>query len=182
MEESDIISAIDRAHKGIGQYLEIMDLFHNVDVSVDCYFQRLFNAFYRVRQRKREWYEEYYSFMQKNKSAPVPFEKVLDHLKNTLGRYEPSFSSKLAATLNPHEPVWDRFVLKNTGQTAPYYTANNKFQGAKEIFRNIRKWYANYLISEDGIHVISTFNRLVEKHERITDIKKVDFVLWQTRA
>ena len=182
MEAPEIIAAIDRAHKGIRQYLEIMDLFPSVDVSVDCYFQRIFNAFYRVRQRKREWYEEYYSFMERNKSTPVPFEKVLDHLKNTLGRYEPSFSSKLAATLNPYEPVWDRFVLNNTGQTAPSYTASNKIQRAKEIFHNIRKWYAKYLVSEEGKHVIATFNRLVEKHDRITDIKKIDFVLWQTRA
>ena len=182
MEEHEIISAIERAHRGIGQYLAIMELFPDVNVSADCDFQRQFNAFYRVRQRTREWYEEYYSFMERNKTTPVPFEEVLDHLNSTLGRHEPSFSSKLAATLDPHEPVWDSFVLKNTGQPAPSYTAQNRIQRAKEIFQYIREWYAEYMQSEEGQLVIATFDRFVEEHDRITDLKKIDFVLWQTRA
>ena len=88
MEEHKIIAAIERARRGIGQYLAIMGLFPGVNVSADCDFQRQCNAFYRVRQRPREWYEEYYSFMESNKTTPVPFEVVLDHLHNTLGKYE----------------------------------------------------------------------------------------------
>lgn len=182
MEEHEITAAIERAGRGIGQYLAITELFPRVDVSADCDFQRQFNAFYRVRQRPREWYEEYYSFMERSKTTPVRFEEVLDHLNDTLGRYEPSFSSKLAATLDPREPVWDSIILRNTGQTAPSYTARNKVQRAKEVFQSIREWYADFMQSEEGRLVIATFDRLVEEHDRITDIKKIDFVLWQTRA
>jgi hypothetical protein len=38
-----IEEAIGRAKKGIGQYLEIMDLFSHTDVTGDRYFQRKFN-------------------------------------------------------------------------------------------------------------------------------------------
>jgi len=181
MEENQIIEAIKRARKGIGQYLAIMELFPIVDVSTDCDFQRQFNAFYRIRQRPREWYEQYYSYMERNKKADILFEQVLDYLFETLRRYEPSFSSKLAATINPNQPVWDSFVLQNTGQRPPSYAANNRIERAKEVFQNIRQWYENQMQSEEGQLIIATFNRLVEEHEQITDLKKIDFVLWQTR-
>lgn len=182
MEEHEISAAIERARRGIDQYLTIMELFPNVNVSLDCGFQRKFNAFYRVRQRTREWYEEYYSFMERQKEEPILFESALDHMSETLGRYEPSFSSKLAATLNPNEPVWDKFVLQNAGQIAPSYAAKYKTQRAKEIFQNIRAWYESYIPSEEGQLVITTFDRLVEQNNQITNLKKIDFVLWQTRA
>ncbi len=182
MDENQIIEAIERARRGIGQYLAIMELFPNVDVSTDCDFQRQFNAFYRIRQRSREWYEEYYSYMERNKEADILFEDALDYLHRTLGRYEPSFSSKLAATINPDQPVWDSFVLQNTGQRAPSYTANNRIETAKEVFQNIRQWYEDRMQSKEGQLIITTFNRLVAEHEQITDLKKIDFVLWQTRA
>ncbi len=55
MDESNIVTAINSARKGIAQYLEIMDLLPHVDVSRDRNFQRKYNAFYRVRQRPSEW-------------------------------------------------------------------------------------------------------------------------------
>jgi hypothetical protein len=125
---------------------------------------------------------EYYSLMQKHKSNPIPFETVLDLLRQSLGRYEPSFSSKLAATLNPDEPVWDRFVLKNTGQKAPSYVSSRKFDQAKEVFENVRQWYASKLASPQGRLVTSIFDEMVPEHDRITNLKKLDFVIWQTRA
>lgn len=182
MDEEEIIAAIERARRGVGQYLAIMDLFPNVDASTDCDFQRQFNAFYRVRQRPREWYEVYYSYLENNRENDILFEDVLDYLSNTMGLYEPSFSSKLAATLNPGEPIWDKFVIQNTNQRAPSYNSRNKIQRAKVVFQNIRDWYRQYLRSEEGLLVIAIFDRLVEESDRITDLKKIDFVLWQIRA
>ena len=113
MQKKDIIRAIEMARSGIRQYLDIMTIFPTVDVSINRVFQRRFNHFYRIKQRSKDWYSEYYSFMERGKENPPRFEKVLDHLHLTLGRYEPSFSSKLAATLNPEEPVWDQYVIRN---------------------------------------------------------------------
>jgi hypothetical protein len=180
--EPEITVAIEQARRGIRQYLEIMDLFPIVDASVDSDFQKKFNAFYRIRQRSREWYETYYSYLENNRNNNILFEDVLDYLHSTLDRYEPSFSSKLVATLNPNEPIWDKFVLQNTGQRAPSYSDPNKIDKAKEVFQNIRAWYAEYLQTDEGLRVIEIFNHLVDESERISDLKKVDFVLWQMRT
>lgn len=182
MQKDEIVTAIELARKGIDQYLAIMEMFPLVDVSKDRTFQRQFNAFYRIRQRTEKWYSEYYSLMEDCKNSPVRFETVLDRIYAALGRYEPSFSSKLAATLDPNEPVWDKYVLKNTGQKAPYYSALNKLERAKTVFENIRLWYTKHMQASEGKMMIEVFNNMVEEHDRITDIKKVDFILWKTRS
>ena len=182
MQKDEIVTAIELARKGINQYLAIMEMFPYVDVSKDRTFQKQFNAFYRIRQRPEKWYSEYYSLMENGKNNPVRFEAVLDRIYGILGRYEPSFSSKLAATLDPYEPVWDKYVVKNTDQKAPYYTASNKLERAKAIFANIRLWYAKHMQSAEGKMMIEIFNNMVEEHDRITNIKKVDFILWKTRS
>ena len=130
MNESQVVDAIAKARRGITQYLAILDAVHRVDVSCDRDFQKMYNSYYRVRQRLSGWYEVYYDYLERSKTTPPQFDTALDYLWSTLGRYEPSFSSKLVATLDPDRPVWDRFVLKNTGQKAPSYAARNRVQAA----------------------------------------------------
>jgi len=182
MQRDEIVSAIEKAREGIRQYLEIMAMLRTVNVASHREFQRRFNHFYRIRQRSEDWYAKYYSFMESRKDNPPRFEEVLDHLYEALGRYEPSFSSKLAATLNPTEPVWDQYVLQNTGQKAPAYSSPYKIQKSKIIFQRIRKWYWEQLESPEGRLIINVFDELVNQNDQITDIKKIDFVLWQKRS
>ena len=147
----------------------------------DAAFQRKFKAFYKVRQRPKEWYEKYFASMQDWKGTNPTFDEVLDHLNILLSRYEPSFSSKLVATLDPEQPVWDKFVLKNTRTKEPSYTSKQKFEEAKAAYKGIQKWYQQFLSSRDGKLVKSVFEQIVPEHAKITDLKKVDFVLWQMR-
>lgn len=182
MQRDEIVAAIEKANEGIRQYLDIMAMLSTVDVASHKGFQRRFNHFYRIRQRSEAWYTEYYSFMERRKANPPIFEEVLEHLYETLGRYEPSFSSKLAATLDPDEPVWDQYVIQNIGQKAPAYSSPRKMQWAKVIFQGIREWYWERIESPEGRLMIDVFDQLVKQHDQITDIKKIDFVLWQTRS
>lgn len=182
MEKWQIEEAIKKAQRGISQYLEIMELFPRVNVADNGDFQRKFNSFYRVRQRPAEWYKTYFLSMQQWKASKPTFDDVLDHLCKSLGRYEPSFSSKLVATIDPEQPIWDAFVLKNTQTKSPSYTSKNKVAQAKAAYQCIQGWYRQFLDSDDGKLVVRVFSQNVKQHARITDLKKVDFVLWQTRA
>src|SRR5439155_26684006 len=102
--------------------------------------------------------------------------------RNYLGGCQPTFSSKLVATLDPNQPIWDKFILKNTKTKRPSYTSRNKVTQAKAAYQSIRSGYGQFLGSDEGKLVIPVFNQHVKEHARITDLKKVDFVLWQTRA
>lgn len=129
-----------------------------------------------------EWYKEYYSLMQSEKERKPTFSSVLRHLYSVLRRYEPSFSSKLVATIDVNLPVWDVFVLKNIDIKVPSYTSTHKLEQAEATYQEIQKWYERYMKSEEGIMILRTFRDIVPEHDRISDIKKIDFVLWQTRS
>jgi hypothetical protein len=119
--------------------------------------------------------------MQESKKAPPSFDQVIDQLNASLGRYEPSFSSKLVATLNPNKPIWDTHILSNTGHSAPLYTAKNKIKLAKEAYTSIELWYEEFINSGDGKLCVQVFDDLVPEHDKITKLKKIDFILWQMR-
>jgi hypothetical protein len=181
MNISDISVAIAAAQKGIAQYRDLMKLAPEIDVSKSKDFQKKYNAFYRVQRRKESWYQHYYALMQQLKSSQPTFHDVLDMLYQMTGRYEPSFASKLVATIDPSKPIWDVHILRNTSHKPPSYSHKAKLSLAKTAYDSIVNWYAEFLLSEDGNLCISEFNRLVPNNHDITDIKKVDFILWQMR-
>lgn len=182
MTPEDIRLAVEKARKGIAQYAHLMETFPKCDVTSDSDFQRKYNAFYRVQRRKEGWYKSYYALMQRSKGSSATFDSVLDALFRETGRYEPSFASKLVATLDPSKPVWDVHVLANTGHTPPSYSHAAKLSMAKVAYESIARWYAEFLKSNDGKLCVSEFNRLVPERTGFTPLKKVDFILWQTRA
>ena len=177
-----IRQAIDKARKGIAQYLEIMELFPNTDVSVDRDFQRKFNGFYRIKQRPAVWYKEYYSYLEKQKNKTPDFSATLRHLHSVLKRYEPSFSSKLVATIDPNLPIWDSIVLNNMGIKPPLYTSKTKIYEAERIYKKIQEWHETNMKSDKGQLILQIFRELVPEHNKISDLKKIDFVLWRSRA
>lgn len=120
--------------------------------------------------------------MEQLKGSKPTFGDVLDHLYETTKRYEPSFSSKLVATLNPDKPVWDIHVLRNINQKAPAYYSPNKIEDAKGCYANMEDWYQTFLASDQGTGWIKQFNELIIEHDKLTDLKKVDFILWQMRG
>ena len=84
------------------------------DFKADSEFRRIFNGYYKVRQRKAEWYDKYYSLMEDQKKAHRSFKEILVELK-TFGNVEVSFSSKLISTIETDKPIWDSYVLRNLG-------------------------------------------------------------------
>ncbi len=181
MEKTRITSAIENARVGIDKYLEIMRLFPVTDVSKDSEFQRKYNNFYKMRQRTQEFYQVYYGYMQDMKGKDLEFKDALKYFHSRLNRVEASFSSKLVATHNPDLPVWDQFILKNIGIRAPAYNENRRIDKIIAIYDQIRSWYQTFLNSEKAQLMIGLFDEKVNSSHMITDLKKIDFILWQTR-
>lgn len=178
---TEVTSAIIKAKPGIQKYLALMDKVEKVNVSTDAAFQRAYNGFYRVQRRQASWYSTYYILMEQLKGSKPTFGEVLDRMFEVTGRYEPSFASKLVATLRADKPVWDQHVLKNIGQKAPAYTSRTKVNDAKLRYADIENWYKTFLTSDKGVNWINQFNDLIPEHEKLTNLKKVDLILWQMR-
>jgi len=133
-------------------------------------------------KKPAQWYETYFSFMEQGKQRNPTFDETLDYLWSTVGRCEPSFSSKLVATLNPLQPIWDTNVLRNMDIARPRHYSKDRMARAKNAYRRLCDRYTDFLHSAEGKLVLSIFNSTVNEHRHLTDVKKVDFVLWQLRA
>lgn len=179
MEKVD--QAIAKAQKGIVKYLAIQNQVRKVDVSKDRTFQNSYNGFYRVKCRSADWYQTYYEFMEHSKRSSVDFEMALDHIHTNTGRCEASFASKLVATLDPSQPVWDIHVLRNLGKEPPATYSVNKLKETKECYKYIQDWYQNFLQGSESKEWIRRFDLVVDDHGQIEDLKKIDFILWQMR-
>jgi hypothetical protein len=180
IDDVKITEALKKAKPGLEKYLKIMSLVNMEDVTNDKEFQRAFNGFYRVRQRPQVFYDTFYSFMEENKGSAPSFEKTLKYFEKELKRIEPSFSSKLVATINPNLLIWDSVVLDNLQLKPPAYYRKDRIEESIKLYERIVDWYKDYLKDEEGQKMIELFDEEYP-NTGITDIKKIDFVIWQIR-
>ena len=166
---------------GLNRYLDIMKCFQETNVSTDRDFQRKYNNFYKIRQRPSEFYRVYYDFMEDNRKSQLTFEKALIYLYERFGACFASFSSKMVATIDPSQPVWDQYVLQNIGIKAPRYGVKDRINKTVEAYSKITEWYKDFLLTKEADIMLRMFNERFPGC-KITDIKKIDLMLWQMRV
>ncbi|MDP1995070.1 MAG: hypothetical protein Q8K40_07480 [Ignavibacteria bacterium] len=179
MDESKIIEAIETIEGSVSQYVEIMKMFSSLNVAEDDYFKTKFNGYYRVRQRSKEWYQSYYSYMESHKGLMVSFRDVLSYMKMHTNRYEPSFSSKLLATHNPNMPIWDKQVLRSLKMEAPNSYSKNRLEDSVALYNRICTWYSEQMNTPLCRFIINKFDERYTNYNSVSDVKKIDFVLWR---
>ena len=118
LKREHIDSALGRCGQPLAKYLWLQQQLHAVDVSRDQAYQRAFNSFYRVR-RNAEWQTTFFNLMERVKRRKPGFRNLLAAIRESTGRLEVSFASKLLVTLDPSNPVIDSVVLKNLGIRLP---------------------------------------------------------------
>jgi len=178
--KKEIIRAIRDSQVGVEKYIELMDIFRSRNISKDLDFRRRFNHFYRMMKRSQEFYNDYFYYLEKNKNSNIRFFDVISHFEKKFNRMEPSFSSKLIATINPNFAIWDKFVLRNLGLTAPPYNCFNRKNLICDIYKEINKKINAIVKSPDGKTWLRLFDEIFPS-TNITDIKKIDFILWKLR-
>lgn len=165
---------------GLDKYQYIMDNVREVDVSIDVNFQRIFNGFYIVR-RNADWRKVYYDYFESVKGSKPTFVDIITYLYEQTGHIEPSFSSKMLATLIPEKPIWDRYVVQNLDISLEGNTREEKLANAISLYSEIEKWYAEFLVSDKGKECIEKFDAMLPEYKWISGVKKVDTVLWSIR-
>jgi hypothetical protein len=164
---------------GLDKYDEIIS--HNDSSSIT--FRRKFNTYFRVR-RSPIWQEAFYSIFGSHwNSKKVTFKQIIWNLYEKTGQVEPSFSSKMLHVINPEMPIWDQYVLKNLGfKTSLRGTPEVKINEAIDIYNSIIEFYLDYLKSNDGKAFVNKFNLHLPTYSHLSDLKKLDAILWKIRA
>jgi len=176
-----VISNILKKSFGIDKYAFIVKDLSKQDISKDANYQRVFNALYVVR-RNSKWRKIYYEYFESQKNNKhLNFELFIRYLYENTGQVEASFSSKLLSTLNPNMPIWDVYVLKNLGLKMKLGKPKDRIEQSIKLYRDIHETYLKLVKSEWGRSAIAKFNQVLPDANWISDTKKIDFFIWQTR-
>ncbi len=172
---SEIIQAQLARSLGLDKYAEIM----RGDPASPS-FQRAFNGYYRIR-RNEEWRNHYYTLFLRAKAEVFGFGQIITSMFQATGNVEASFSSKMLATFNPAKPIWDQYVLQNLGLELTGKTQDEKLENAILLYATIEKWYSEYLSTDEARENIKEFDRLLPEYKWISNVKKIDCLLWSKR-
>lgn len=177
--EADIQKALGNLADGMRRYQWLQANVHRSDVATNREFQKKFNGFYRVR-RGAEWQASFFELMEAAKRTGIQFTDALRSINTTTGRIEASFASKLVATLDPSKPVIDKFVLQQFALQLPMYGVANRVERTIVLYHQLCDKYALFMNSPVGSQIRTMFD---ERYPgaNITDLKKIDLVLWQIR-
>lgn len=165
---------------GLDKYQYIIEKAKKINIATDTNFQRIFNGFYMVR-RNETWRKSYYSYFEAIKNKHPSFENIITFLYDTTGNIEPSFSSKMLATLSPEKPIWDKYVVQNLGLQLDGTTKQEKLQNAILLYEDIEKWYAIFLSTKKATECINLFNQMLPDYKWVSNTKKIDCILWSIR-
>ncbi len=172
---SEIMQAQLARSLGLDKYTEIL----RGDPASPA-FQRAFNGYYRIR-RNEEWRKHFYTLFLRAWTEGLGFSQIITAIFRATGNVEASFSSKMLATIDPAKPIWDQYVLQNLGLELTGKTQEEKLKNAVLLYAAIEKWYSEYLTTDEARENIKAFDLLLPDYKWISDVKKIDCLLWSKR-
>lgn len=165
---------------GLDKYQYIIDKMRETNISTDADFQRIFNGFYVVR-RNETWRKIYYDLFEQVKTGTPTFASILTHMYECTGNIEPSFSSKMLATIFTDKPIWDRYVVQNLNLKLEGTTKQERFENAITLYSDMEKWYVDFMKTNKAKECIEVFDRMLPSYKHISNIKKIDSILWSIK-
>jgi hypothetical protein len=180
LTEHQITTALGRVERGLSLYLWLQNRVGLCDVSKDEEFQKCFVALYRVR-RNSKWQSSYFGLLEIAKFKSMNFPVVLRELNRLTGSIEASFASKLVASLDPSMPVIDKFVLECFGLRLPRWGLPDRELKTIDIYQNLCDRYCDLMQNPTGTLIRELFDRKYPGCT-VSELKKIDLVLWQIRS
>jgi hypothetical protein len=175
-----------KMEKGLFQYKEIMALFKcSQNIEKDDVLQKRYKTFYRMNTARKDaqFYKGYFNLLKNARQGDiVDMPTILKQLKRLSNKHEISFASKLLATVDPKLPIWDSRVrerVNERGDIKLKATYKNTDE-CVEAYNSLVSWYGKFMKSNEAKMMIAEFDSHFPK-EKISAIKKVDFIFWQTK-
>lgn len=181
LTKKQIDDTIPKIRPNLDTYIWLQDNLHKCDVSKSREYQRKFNGYYRMIWVSQKWRKLFYNLFQFKKTQNPDFNLILLILFTKGGkRFEVSFSSKMAATINPSLPIIDSVVLRNLQLDPVTVHTWDKWTKVKKLYNKIRKLYSKFLASKKGRYLVAEFKKQYPD-KKISEVKMLDFVLWSIR-
>jgi hypothetical protein len=181
--QDSVFANVTKASRKLETYCRLQDALFNLDVATDSDFRKKYTWLYGMRRQPNGWLDSYFSLLEENKgNDAVSFADILRTL-STPQRIEASFSSKLLATIRLDLPVIDAYVILNLGLARPRRTGSeehdrNEWTG---LHARICSLYGSLLQQDMFRKIRDDFDKSFDQYRSLTDVKKLDVLLWQLR-
>ncbi len=180
LSKDQINNSLPQIKRGLEKYLHIRGMMNEPSFYNNPEFRKKYNGFYRMR-RGQVFQNIYFELFSSTHNADFTFEGILNKIYAQTNRYEASFASKLVATINDSKPIIDSLVLENTGLILPKYNQPNRMISILEIYNKLESKMNLFLQEPMAKYLVESFDNYFPDATHISPIKKLDFVLWQTR-
>jgi hypothetical protein len=175
--------------EGVSKYIWIMKYIDdaklkNKDISKDEVFRKKFNGFYVMGRKTEKYYDFYYTLLNTKIRNNSNFLEILEQLYTIQNNFESSFSSKLLHTMNPNFPIWDSIVMQNLDLIIKKYPKDSteKKEAIIKQYEKLSNFYVKFILTPEGQVLINLFDDKIDTQDyNITPLKKIDFIIWQTR-
>lgn len=77
-------------------------------------------------------------------------------------------------------PIWDQYILKNLNKELNGNTKEERLDNAIKLYDEIVKWFNDFLNESTTKKYIAAFDKVIKTY-KMTDIKKIDYILWSIR-
>ena len=134
-------------------------------------------------RKDEQFYRVYFKTLKKAKEdASIDMLSVLSQLKRASNKNEISFASKLLATIDPKLPIWDSRVRERINEIGGLklkatYKSTDECVSA---YNSLLSWYKQFMKTDKAKSMIADFD-IHFPNQKITAIKKIDFIFWQTK-
>jgi len=175
-----------KIERGLLQYKEIMALFKcSQNIEKDDVLQKRYKTFYRLYNARKDdqFYKGYFKLLKNAKQGEsLDIRKVLEQLKRLSNKNEISFASKLLATIDPKLPIWDSRVRERVNEMSDIQlkATYKNTEECVQAYHSLVTWYDKFMGSVEAKKMIAEFDSHFP-NQKITAIKKVDFIFWQTK-
>ena len=186
----DLILNSPNIFNDIQQYLQIIRLFPQIDVSNDGNFQKIYRKYWRLNAARLQqtFFEVYFDLLEKSKDhSDLKIEKISRKLyKTSTGKdgkksLQFSFASKLIHTINNTEPVYDSMITTFYFLPQPQSNWNfeRKLKNALENYQFIKNEQKRIL--KEGLldFEIEKFREYFNLENVYTDQKIIDTLIWK---
>lgn len=180
-KQQTVLDNLERRRKDLERYRFLMAAVGTRDVSSCGEFQRVFNGLYMVR-RNSVWRASFYGLLEAYKSTPATYDQVLGDIHRATGRVEASFASKLLATLDPAQPIYDSIVRQQLGLPLRRESLGARIVLLCEDFASIQQTYQATMEGAGFAQLRTGFDERFPEYAGFSDTKKLDFMIWQSLA
>ena len=162
----------------------------------DEHFRQVYYKFYLSASHASLTPQSKNSYFEVLHNYELNLENPRDNLINIVGqlysamdshRNEFSFASKLLHTRNDSFPIYDSKVRKYLSNlptdnqvqfTWKQSNSSNALDEIKDDWAALCDWYDRFLASEEGVEWVNWFDESFPAYSNISDIKKVDFIIF----